>query len=43
MENKLRVDGGVVGGGDGLNGSEALRNLLLKSLLHEMLTNLDVN
>ena len=43
MENKQRVTGGVVAGGDGLNGEGALRNLLLKSLLHYMLTNLDVN
>ena len=31
------------GQGDGLNGQGALRNLLLKSLLHHVLTNLDVN
>ena len=43
MENKLRVIGGVVGGGNGLNGQGASRNLLLKSSLHYMLTNLDLN
>ena len=31
------------GRGDGLNGEGALRNLLVKSLLHYMLSNLDVN
>ena len=31
------------GRGEGLNGGGALRNLLLKSLFHYMLTNLDVN
>ena len=31
------------GRGDGLNGQGASRNLLLKSLFHYMLTNLDVN
>ena len=43
MENKLRVIGGVVGGGGGLDGEGALRNLLLKSSLCYMQTNLDVN
>ena len=43
MESKRRVAGGAVGGGDGLNGEGALRNLLLKSLLHYIVTNLDVN
>ena len=33
----------VCGRGDGLNGEGALRNLPLKSLLHYMLTNLDLN
>ena len=31
------------GRGDGLNGEGALRNLLLKSVLHYLLTHLDVN
>ena len=31
------------GRGDGLSGGGALRNLLLKSWLHSMLTNLNVN
>ena len=42
MENKQGY-WRVCGRGDGLNGSGTLRNLPLKSLLHYMLTNLDVN
>ena len=41
LENKQDYWKGC-GGGDGLNGKGALKNLL-KSLLHYILTNLDVN
>ena len=42
MENKQRVTGGVVEGGWAKWVGE-LRNLFLKSLLHYILTSLDVN